>query len=142
MLNQKFNEINHCHGCLGKDGNDCCRDVFIILNHTETHLFVNFNDYKEFDGQGGIFYTTNGCPYLDDREYCKIQDNKPLYCKFYPIFITGNIYVDDDCPLHELNSFRLTNKVKKKIMNLQNQFPIYKKDWFFSDVKKEFIRHS
>lgn len=140
MAPQKFNEINRCQGCLGKDGNDCCCDVFIILNHTETYLFMKFNGYKEINDRGGIFYTTNGCPYLNDREYCTIQENKPLYCNFYPIFITGDFFIDDDCPLHELTSFKLTEEVKEKILNLQEKFPIYKKDWFFSDIKKEFTR--
>ncbi|MFX0182696.1 MAG: YkgJ family cysteine cluster protein [Candidatus Hodarchaeota archaeon] len=129
---------NPCHGCIGKKGNDCCSDVFIILNDTETHLFENYNGFKYIGELGGLFYTTKGCPYLDETQNCGIHDKKPLYCKFYPIFITGEIFVDDDCPMHTLKRYELSERRKKKIFALQKRFPIYKKDWFFSDVLKEY----
>lgn len=133
-----MNRSNPCSGCIGNKGNDCCHDVFIILNDTETHLFEDFKGFKNMGELGGLFYTTKGCPYLDEQQNCVIHDKKPLYCKFYPIFITGDFFVDDDCPMHTLKTYELNERHKKKILALQKHFPIYKKDWFFTDIQKEF----
>ncbi|MFX0184952.1 MAG: YkgJ family cysteine cluster protein [Candidatus Hodarchaeota archaeon] len=133
-----MNKSNPCHGCIENKGNDCCVDVFIILNETETHLFEKHKGFLNVGQLGGIFYTINGCPYLDSEKYCIIHDKKPLYCKFYPIFITGDIYTDDECPMHTMKAYKLDEKRKIQIKALQKQFPIYKYEWLFSDIQEKY----
>jgi Fe-S-cluster containining protein len=130
-----MDETNPCQDCIGVNGNECCFDVFIILNPFEEKLFENFEGFKKVK-HGAIFYTKNGCPYLNKNKKCSIHNEKPLYCHYYPIFITGDIYVDTECPAHGLECFKLTPKIKKSLLKLQGEFPIYKKDWFYSDVLK------
>ncbi len=130
-----MSSTNVCHGCIGENDNECCVDVYIILNPEETHLFKEYKDrYKEVK-DGGIFYTDQGCPYFEDNCCLIHQNNKPLYCIFYPIFITGKPFVHKECPKYK--KFRLTEAVKKEILELQRIHPIYKKDWFWEDVQKE-----
>lgn len=42
-----------------------------------------------------------GCFYLKDGEGCSLGENKPLFCKSYPLFVhpeTKNLIIDPDCP--------------------------------------------
>ncbi|PWI47183.1 hypothetical protein CEE45_12835 [Candidatus Heimdallarchaeota archaeon B3_Heim] len=132
---------NPCRFCIGERGagEDCCIDVFIILNPDEMDLFEKFPGFcvtKEKDG--AVFYTKEGCPYLDKEKKCSIHDFKPLYCKFYPIFITGIPYTDDKCPAYQGLEYNLTSMVEKEIRNLQKRYPIYKKEWLWEDVERLF----
>ncbi len=124
---------NCCFGCIGKNGNDCCIDVFIILNPDEIHLFNKYHGFFEVDN-GGIFYTTQGCPYFQ-KENCQIHEIKPLYCKFYPIYITGNPFIDEECPIHK--NYQLSGELVEQISDLQLLYPIYKREWFWQEVKEE-----
>ena len=125
---------NACLGCIGKNGNECCVDVYVILNPDEIHLF---NGYKEefIEVQnGGIFYTTKGCPYFKEN-HCKIHPKKPLYCKYYPIFITGRPFIHEECSIN--GTYKLTTSIRKEIDELQQIYPIYKQDWYWEEVKRE-----
>jgi len=125
---------NCCHGCIGKDGNDCCVDVFLILNPDEIHIFENHEGFNKVKN-GGIFYTIQGCPYFKSNN-CRIHDtNKPMYCKFYPIFITGNPFIHIECLIH--NKYELSDEITKKIHEIQTKYPIYKREWFWEEVKDE-----
>ena len=124
---------NCCHECIGKDGNDCCADVFVILNPDELNLFENHESFNKVKN-GGIFYTTQGCPYFKNNN-CRIHDNKPMYCKFYPIFITGDPFIHKECLIH--NKYELSEKITEKIHEIQTKYPIYKREWFWEEVKDE-----
>ena len=101
---------NVCHGCIGKNRKKCCVDVYIILNPDEIHLFKKYKEgFKELK-EGGIFYTTKGCPYFNNKS-CTIHKKKTLYCKYYPIFITGKPFSHNECSIH--NSYKLTDTIKK-----------------------------
>jgi Fe-S-cluster containining protein len=135
---------NPCENCIGEEGTgeDCCIDVFIILNSQEIHLFKEFSGYYSVEnGRGAVFYTKEGCPYLDKSNQCGIHDIKPLYCRYYPIFITGAPYIDDKCPANRGSEYTLTAQVKGEIRKLQKKFPVYKKEWLWEEVQ-ELIRDS
>ncbi|MFX0016659.1 MAG: YkgJ family cysteine cluster protein [Promethearchaeota archaeon] len=129
---------NVCQKCIGTDGNECCIDVYIILNPNEVHLFkeVPNGPYSRFKiiEKGGIYYTNQGCLYFK-KNLCIIHQQKPLYCKYYPIFITGEIFIHKECSIH--NNYRVTKLLKKKINKLQQTYPIYKKDWFWEEIIEE-----
>ena len=126
---------NVCQGCIEENSNDCCVDVYIILNPDEIHLFKKYKTgFKELK-DGGIFYTTKGCPYFNNKKSCTIHKRKPHYCKYYPIFITGKPFIHDECSIH--NSYKLTDSIKKEIFDLQQIYSIYKQDWFWEDVVRE-----
>jgi Fe-S-cluster containining protein len=130
---------NPCKHCIGKNGQgeDCCIDVYIILNREECGLFEEFSGYYWLEeDNGAIFYTKEGCPYLDTKKQCSIHSKKPLYCKFYPIFLTGDSYVDDACPAHENEDYKLSSEVLAQIKNIKLSNPIYKKEWLWEDVEK------
>ena len=130
---------NPCKHCIGKNGQgeECCVDVFIILNKDECRLFEKFNGYYWLKkDEGAIFYTKNGCPYLDEAKQCIIHTKKPLYCKFYPIFLTGIPYVDEECPAHEDDAYKLTPEILLQINEIKSNYPIYEKEWLWKDVKK------
>ncbi len=124
---------NCCNGCIGKDGNDCCVDVFLILNPNELHLFENHSGFKKIKN-GGIYYTIKGCPYFKNYN-CQIHDNKPMYCKFYPIFITGDPFIHKECLIHK--KYELNEKISKEILEIKTEYPIYKREWFWEEVKDE-----
>jgi len=124
---------NCCNGCIGKDGNDCCVDVFLILNPNELHLFENHSSFKKIKN-GGIYYTIKGCPYFKNYN-CRIHDNKPMYCKFYPIFITGDPFIHKECLIHK--KYELNEKISKEILEIKTEYPIYKREWFWEEVKDE-----
>ena len=68
---------NPCKHCFSNPNNDCCVDVYIILNPEELHLFNKFKGFTSVEG-GGIFYTDDGCPYFDlSTKDCGIHDHKP-----------------------------------------------------------------
>ncbi|UCE13565.1 MAG: YkgJ family cysteine cluster protein [Candidatus Heimdallarchaeota archaeon] len=127
-------ENNCCYGCIGTDGNECCIDVYLVLNPDELSLFKEFNGFIKVEG-GGIYYTSRGCPYFKDNN-CLIHSKKPLYCKYYPIFITGKPFIHDECSIHK--KFELPESKKNEICQLQTIYPIYKRDWYWEDLKKEF----
>ena len=130
---------NPCIQCIGEEGSgeDCCIDVFIILNSQELNLFNEFSGFQPaVDQEGAIFYTKKGCPYLDEDFQCGIHDIKPLYCKFYPIFITGVPYIDDKCPASKNLDYSLTIETQLEINTLQEKFPIYKKEWLWEEVEQ------
>lgn len=124
---------NNCLGCIEKVDNECCVDVYLILNPNEVNLFKNYPIFKKVKG-GGIFYTTQGCPYFK-KNSCQIHNIKPLYCKYYPIYITGQPFVDEDCKIHL--DYKLTANIKREIRELQRSYPVYQAEWFWEDVKKE-----
>jgi Fe-S-cluster containining protein len=126
-------KVNHCLGCIGKTDNECCVDVYLLLNPNEVNLFENHPVFKKVE-DGAIFYTTQGCPYFQ-RNSCQIHHNKPLYCKYYPIFITGKPFIDDYCTIQ--SDHKLTTSIKKEIKELQRIYSIYRPDWFWKDVKRE-----
>ncbi len=130
----KKQDMNCCHGCIGENGNDCCVDTYIILHQDECNLFKHYTEFKKVTS-GGIFNTTKGCPYYSSGN-CGIHENKPLYCKYYPIFITGKPFVHKECSINQ--DYTLTDKIRKKIISLQSRYPIYKKDWFWEEVENEF----
>ena len=133
---------NPCYNCIGKkgDGEDCCIDVFIILNSDECHLFENFSGFLEIkEEKGGIFYTDEGCPYLKEDYNCSIHENKPQYCKYYPIFITGDPYVDTNCPVHKSKEYEFTSIIGKQIERLKEKYPIYQKEWIWDEVKEKLL---
>ena len=132
---------NPCKECIGRDGQgeDCCIDVYIILNPEEIYLFKDKNGYVQYKEEGGVFYTEEGCPYLSVDNQCLIHDKKPLYCKYYPIFITGKPYVDQECPANTISSFTLTKDILKEIQQLQEKFPIYRSEWTWLDVREFFL---
>jgi Fe-S-cluster containining protein len=130
---------NPCKFCIGtqSQGEDCCIDVFIVLNTDECALFEKYNGYYWLKkDNGAIFYTKEGCPYLDNANQCTIHLKKPLYCKFYPIFLTGDPYVDDACPAHVLEDYKLSSEVLRQIKEIQQKYPIYEKEWLWKDIKK------
>lgn len=127
-----MNDLNPCIGCIGENDKECCLDVFIVLNPSEIHFFQNFDGFLAVEG-GGIFYTENGCPYLNQLQ-CTIHSEKPLYCKYYPIFITGEPYLDDGCQVH--NYYSLTDVKLAEIKALQEKFPVYKPEWTLEDIEK------
>ena len=127
-------EKNSCYGCIGTDGNECCIDVYIVLNSDEISLFQEFRGFIKVEG-GGIYYTSKGCPYFKDNN-CLIHSRKPLYCKFYPIFITGKPFIHTECSNHK--KYKLSEIKKNEIRQLQNIYPIYKRDWYWEDLIKEF----
>lgn len=134
---KKINSENPCIGCIGVDGNECCIDVYVVLNANENYLFEGKEHFKEFNKGGGIFFTDEGCPYFDKKEKnCVIHDKKPIYCKYYPIFITGKTFVDPECPAS--NKYEITDKIKKEIALLQKKYPIYREEWRWKDVQKFF----
>lgn len=125
---------NVCRDCIGRKDNDCCIDVYIILNSDEIHLFKNYSEGFKQVINGGIFYTTQGCPYLKNNQ-CSIHQQKPLYCKYYPIFITGKPFIDNECSIHK--GYQLSKVIKNNIYELQRIYPIYKKEWYWEEVKRE-----
>ncbi|MHA1976253.1 MAG: YkgJ family cysteine cluster protein [Candidatus Hodarchaeales archaeon] len=130
---------NPCENCIGEKGTgeDCCIDVFIILNPQEMSLFEKFSGFHPVNGkEGAIFYTKEGCPYLDNEYQCAIHEIKPLYCKNYPIFITGVPYIDDKCPARHDAEYVLNRSIKKEIKALQARFPIYDKEWLWEEVEQ------
>ena len=134
-----MSSINPCRDCIGKtgQGEDCCIDVYIILNPEEVHLFRKEEGYIELEeDEGGVYYTKEGCPYLDKENSCTIHNFKPLYCKYYPIFITGNPFADHECPANSVSEFSLSQEKIAKIRELQEKFPVYKKEWFWADVRE------
>ena len=130
---------NPCKDCIGDEGQgeDCCIDVYIILNPDEITFFEDKEGYMAYEDLGGVYYTEKGCAYLKDR-LCSIHEKKPLYCKYYPIFITGKPFVDHECPSHTEKQFKLPKSVIKEIRELQKKFPIYKKEWTWSEVGELF----
>ncbi|MFX0125585.1 MAG: YkgJ family cysteine cluster protein [Candidatus Hodarchaeota archaeon] len=126
---------NLCRDCIGKNGNDCCIDVYIILNPEEIHLFKEYNEEFIEVKNGGIYYTTTGCPYFEEN-HCKIHTQKPLYCKYYPIFITGRPFIHEECSIRK--KYKLSDVVKKDIDELQQIYPIYQQDWYWEDIKRVF----
>jgi len=134
---------NPCQECIGKtgQGEDCCIDVYIILNPEEVHLFRNEKGFTKLDDhEGGVYYTENGCPYLDDNNQCSIHETKPLYCKYYPIFITGDPFIDHECPAHSLKQFTLSKEIIDEIRKLQRKFSIYQQEWTWLDVRELFTK--
>ncbi|UCG03459.1 MAG: YkgJ family cysteine cluster protein [Candidatus Heimdallarchaeota archaeon] len=125
---------NVCLDCIGKDGNDCCIDVYIILNPEEIHLFKKHKEGFIEVKDGGLFYTTKGCPYFEEN-HCQIQLKKPLYCKYYPVFITGKPFIHDECSIN--SNYKLTASLRKEVVELQQIYPIYKRDWYWEEVKRE-----
>jgi hypothetical protein len=139
-----LNTKNPCVHCINQKGigEECCIDVFIILNPDELQLFKHFSGYYPSKrNEGAVFYTKKGCPYLDHKNRCSIHTIKPLYCKYYPIFITGMPYTDDQCPAHQNSEFILTSRIEKEIYSLQSKYPIYTKEWLWEDVL-QFIHKS
>ncbi len=135
--------LNPCQECIGKSGQgkDCCIDVYIILNPEELHLFSDEEGFTTLDNQeGGVYYTEDGCPYLDKNNQCNIQKTKPLYCKYYPMFITGDPFVDHECPAHSSKQFSLSRVKIEEIRILQDKFPIYLKEWTWTDVRELFSK--
>ncbi|MFW9903238.1 MAG: YkgJ family cysteine cluster protein [Candidatus Thorarchaeota archaeon] len=126
---------NDCFECIGKNGNDCCIDVYIILNPEEIILFKNHKEEFIEVENGGIFYTKKGCPYFTDN-LCQIHLQKPLYCRFYPIFITGKPFIHQECSIH--NNYTLSDAIKQEIDEIQRTYPIYQHDWYWEDVRREF----
>lgn len=127
---------NACLGCIGKNSNDCCVDVYIILNPDEIHLFKEYREEFFPVNNGGIFYTTKGCPYFEkNTHYCRIHSQKPLYCKYYPIFITGMPFIHEECSIN--GTYQLSASIRKEIDELQRIYPIYKRDWYWEEVKRE-----
>ena len=129
---------NPCQNCIGKrgTGEECCIDVFIILNSDEFHFFEKYPGFYEIkEEKGGIFYTNEGCPYLEEEYQCSIQETKPWYCKYYPIFITGEPYVDAKCPVHKSKEYELTPKIERQLQKLKKRYPIYKKEWVWDEIK-------
>ncbi|MFX1283099.1 MAG: YkgJ family cysteine cluster protein [Promethearchaeota archaeon] len=124
---------NLCRNCIGRDGNDCCIDVYIILNPDEVYLFKNYSERFKQVKDGGIYYTTQGCPYFHNNQ-CVIHQTKPLYCKYYPIFITGKPFIHDECSIHK--NYQITKAIKEEISELQQIYPIYKREWYWEEVKK------
>jgi Fe-S-cluster containining protein len=138
-----MSSFNPCRDCIGKtrQGEDCCIDVYIILNPEEIHLFKNEKGFTKLDeDEGGVYYTEDGCPYLSRENECTIHKKKPLYCKYYPIFITGDPFIDPECPAHTASQFSLPEDTIKDIRELQTKFPIYKKEWTWMDVRKIFSK--
>jgi Fe-S-cluster containining protein len=130
---------NPCVHCIGQKGTgeECCIDVFIILNSQEMSLFEGYSGFLPIpEDDGAIFYTKEGCPYLDQRNQCSIHSIKPLYCKFYPIFITGAPYIDDKCPANRNADYSLTIETQLEINTLQEKFPIYKREWLWEEVEQ------
>ena len=136
-----MSNLNPCQDCIGKtgQGEDCCIDVYIVLNPKEIHLFSKDEGYFDLGNNGGgVYYTGNGCLYLSKDNTCTIHKKKPLYCKYYPIFITGEPFIDHECPAHTSKQFNLSKKERAEIRELQIKFPIYKKEWTWSEIR-EFI---
>ena len=127
-----MNNFNPCTSCIGKENDECCQDVFIILNPNEIHFFKEIEGFVPVNG-GGIFSTKTGCPYLKNYK-CIIHSKKPQYCKYYPIFITGNPYMDTSCAAHV--HYSLSEKTLEEIKKLQEEFPIYQLEWLLEDVEK------
>ena len=133
--------LNPCRECIGKtgQGEDCCINVYIILNPEEIHLFIDKAGFTKLtDHEGGLYYTETGCPYLGNDNQCTIHTLKPLYCKYYPIFITGDPFIDLECPAHSSKQFSLSKKRVNEIRKLQKKFPIYQQDWPLLDVRELF----
>ncbi|MFX1515722.1 MAG: YkgJ family cysteine cluster protein [Promethearchaeota archaeon] len=127
---------NDCLGCIGKDDNDCCVDVYVILNPEEISLFREYREeFIEVEG-GGIFYTTKGCPYFKENQ-CQIHSYKPLYCKYYPIFITGKPFIHEECSIN--HKYILSKDIEEEIYELQRKYPIYQQDWYWKDVEEIFL---
>ena len=132
---------NPCRDCIGKtrQGEDCCIDVYIILNPEEVHLLNKEEGFTTINNnEGGVYYTEDGCLYLSNDNECTIHEKKPLYCKYYPIFITGDPFIDHECPSKTASQFSLSKDEIKKIRQLQTKFPIYKKEWTWQDVRELF----
>ncbi|MHA1946962.1 MAG: YkgJ family cysteine cluster protein [Candidatus Hodarchaeales archaeon] len=132
---------NPCRDCIGKtrQGEDCCIDVYIILNPEEVYLFNGKEGFTKLkNNEGGVYYTENGCSYLSKDNECTIHTKKPLYCEYYPIFITGDPFIDHECPAHTVSQFFLTKDKIKEIRELQTKFPIYNEEWTWEDVRKIF----
>ena len=133
--------LNPCQDCIEttRQGEDCCIDVYIILNPEEVHLFHDKEGFTKLDDpEGGVYFTEKGCSYLDKNTKCSIHKTKPLYCKYYPIFITGDIFVDQECPAHSAQQFTLSKEKINEIRNLQKKFPIYQQEWTWADVRELF----
>ena len=129
---------NPCQNCIGKSGTgmECCNDVFLILNSKECHLFRKYLGFIEIkEEKGAVYYTNDNCPYLNEENECLIHDIKPLYCKYYPIFITGVPYNDDNCPASIGDKYILTRSIEEDIEKLQNKYPIYQREWLWEDVQ-------
>lgn len=126
---------NECINCIGKNGNDCCVDVYIILHPEEIFLFREYREEFIEVEDGGIFYTTKGCPYFKDN-HCEIHSHKPLYCKYYPIFITGKPFIHEECSIN--SKYILSDAIKEEIYELQKKYPIYQLDWYWKDVERKF----
>lgn len=135
MDSKKLKDSNPCNNCIDFTENECCKHVYIVLNPDELYLFEDYRGLYLTKG-GGIFYHEIKCPYLNSQLMCKIHDKKPLYCKYYPIFITGNIFLDDNCPIHLSSEYQLTENIKSEIQQLQKKYPIYQNEWFWDDIKK------
>ena len=65
--------------------------------------------------------------YFISSKYWNTQRNK-----FFPIFITGDPYLDTSCPLH--NSYSLDNQLSD-VKSLQLKYPIYQEEWLWIEVK-------
>ncbi|MHA1972290.1 MAG: YkgJ family cysteine cluster protein [Candidatus Hodarchaeales archaeon] len=137
MINKRKlqNDHNICFECIRDSKNECCRNVYIVLNSDELDLFKNEKGFRECKG-GGIYYSETKCLYLDDELLCSIHDNKPLYCKYYPIFITGEVFVDGSCPYSKEKEFMLTNKILQEIARLKEKYDIYQEEWFWEDIQE------
>ena len=129
--------MTECKDCIGKNGNECCKDVYIVLNPEELHLFKNHNGFRKHD-LGGLFYSSKQCPYLNQDKKCAIHESKPLYCRYYPIFITGKVFVDNICPLHALKEYQFHEELKEDLKRIQEKYPIYKEEWFWTDIKEKY----
>jgi len=128
-------KINHCSSCIRHNENECCRNVYIVLNTNEVELFKNEEGFRQYK-DGGIYYSDTKYLYLNDDLVCTIHDDKPLYCKYYPIFITGKVFVDESCPFSKEEEYVLIQEVKKEIDKLKDKFVIYQEEWFWEDIKE------
>ncbi|MDD3150825.1 MAG: YkgJ family cysteine cluster protein [Candidatus Gastranaerophilales bacterium] len=94
--------------------------VFVPLDSIEDAKKINKsfveNILKTTKNSNISFFT---CKFLDDNNRCKIHEDRPLFCRMYPIPHEKTIYFDD-CGFKE-KGIENWDKIKQILTDLENK---------------------
>lgn len=86
-----------CEGCGG-----CCQNPTIHLSEEEANTLVNLTNKREDEMKRKYLEQTDDgfvipppCPFLSGDERCKVYDNRPDVCRYYPFRINGVYIVEE-----------------------------------------------
>ncbi len=91
IFHQVHFKIFTIEACL--DCANCCKTIGPVLYNVDIErmakaLKIKSNDfikqYIQIDEDNDYIFNTKPCPFLDDKNYCLVYENRPKACREYP----------------------------------------------------------